>query len=55
MKNIVFYLLISIFVASCAAGEFGEKRNRLHNMGQEDICIRHPERCITIEGKQIPW
>lgn len=44
-----FLLLIMILtIAGCVTvGKFPEKRNRLHEIGQEeDYCQKYPDRCI---------
>ena len=52
MKKL-FAVLCLILLASCEAGKLSPQRERLHNMGQENICQINPDRCI--EGTNIAW
>ena len=53
MKQILMTILTILLVSSCVAGNFEEKRDRLHNMGKENICQQNPQRCIN--GTNIDW
>lgn len=55
MKKYILCLLVLFSVTACEAGKFEEKRVRLHEMGHQDICTKHPDRCITVDGKSIEW
>ena len=48
-------LVLMLFLCSCEiiVGDFPEKREKLHNMGDraENYCEIHPDRCI--DG--VPW
>lgn len=47
MKKFVVLLLLLGVAACVEAGAFSEKRNRLHQLGQEeDYCQRNPDRCV---------
>jgi len=52
MKKI-FVVLCLVLLASCEAGKFPSQRERLHNMGRENICQTNPGRCI--DGTDIAW
>ena len=52
--KLISLLLISIcLLNACTAGKFTPQRNRLHNMGRENICAQNKQRCI--EGTNIAW
>lgn len=51
MKKFLMALLLVMVVSGCTAGQFEEKRNRLHNMGREGICEQDASRCV--DG--VPW
>ena len=53
MKKITICLGIFLFLTACTAGELTPQRRRLHNMGQEGICVENPDRCVS--GTNIPW
>ena len=53
MKKILIALSTILLLSACVAGDFEEKRERLHNMGKEDICQQNPQRCI--KGTNIDW
>lgn len=55
MKKIIICLLAVLLFSACEAGNFGEKRNRLHNMRRDNICEKNPQRCINVDGMQIDW
>lgn len=45
---LVFCLLL---LAGCEVGKFTPEREKLHNMGKENICEKSPERCVN----DVPW
>ena len=51
----VYILAMTLLLCSCkgfVAGDFDEKRERLHNTGRgEEYCQQFPDRCY----KGIPW
>lgn len=55
MKKVMICLFVLFAVSACEAGKFDENRVRLHEMGHQDICDKHPDRCIVIDGKSIEW
>ena len=46
-------LFLILCVTACEAGNFEDKRNRLHNMGREGVCQQNTQRCI--KGTNIDW
>lgn len=47
MKKIMIVFLLFLICGCVEAGAFSEKRNRLHQLGQEDnYCEKNPDRCI---------
>ena len=47
MRNFLI-LFIFLLLTSCAAGNFGERRERLYEMNSDkEICSQTPERCIN--------
>lgn len=53
MKRIFITLLIILSISACEAGKVTPQRERLHNMGKENICRENPQRCI--KGTNIDW
>jgi amino acid permease len=48
MKKIILIVCFLILAGCVKSGEFGEKRERMHNMNKDqDICEKYPERCIS--------
>jgi len=47
MRNLLILFTV-LFLAGCAAGNFGAKRERLYEMNSDkEICAKTPERCIN--------
>lgn len=45
-----------LFLAGCTlieVGDFGEKREAMHEQRNYDVCDDNPDRCI--KGTDIPW
>lgn len=53
MKKIIICFCLIAFLAACEAGKFTPERNRLHNLGRENVCEKNPQRCI--DGTNIEW
>ncbi len=48
MKKFIMLVMVLILSGCFTAGDFPEKRERLHNMGHEDdYCQKNPDRCIN--------
>ena len=53
MKKILICFCLFTFLTACEAGKLTPDRERLHTMGQTEICEKNPDRCI--DGTNIPW
>ena len=53
MKKIIICCCLLFLLNACTAGQFTPERNRLHNMGRENVCEKNPQRCIEDTG--IEW
>lgn len=51
--RVITAAFLLFLLAACQAGNFTPQRNRLHNMGRENICETNPQRCI--EGTNVEW
>lgn len=52
MKKFIMLVMVLVLSGCFTAGDFPEKRLKLHEMGHEDdYCQRNPDRCIN----GVPW
>ncbi len=52
MKKVFLLFVITMLGACVVSGDFPENRNRLHELGRDDVyCQKNPDKCI--DG--IPW
>lgn len=47
MKKLIVFLMLFAVCGCVTVGKFPEKRNRLHELGNEEsYCEKNPDRCI---------
>lgn len=52
MKKIILAIMLFSLGGCLVAGDFAERRNRLHEIGNNpDYCEKHPDRCV----QGVPW